>query len=775
MAKIKGIKRPAAHSSTQPQLLKKRKVEADRDPIKKPRTLKEKASERKTIPIPAVDSGDSGESDVDEDDLLFYKEVSPSRVFLNGLDQKAIARSKHEEKRLHKLTKPARIHADHDDLPSIASHDDDPQLWDSDLGKDSGSEGDPEGDSDLDSDGSESDGPASSDTEQSYERQPRVRAPSREAPRWNPSKTGSLAGPAPEELSDSDSDASSTGPKSRPDAHPGSRVEDVSTGARFGRPAVVTIIGARSRKARIQGAKEQLAGICQEILADPENSLGLLRRLHSFALPSIATQTHPKPVANDPLIRKLAFLSQLAVFKDIIPGYRIRPLTDKEKAEKVSQMVQRTRDYEQGLVGVYQNYLQVLEDEIKAKSELSGTALRCMCSLLTEATHFNYRVNLMSAIVADLSKKSWDESSELCLNTIVTVLRKDNTGETSLEVVRLLNRMVKERRFHVHPNVLSCLLHLRLKSELGGVRASDDRAEKEEDRNKLRKRNDVKRHKGRGKMEDKLHLSKNAKKVLKENKEIEEEMREAEAEVDREERAKTHTETLKLLFVLYFRILKNPHPTPTTSWSSGGNFADLLAVLKTLISRETSDTRTEGPDGGVDAGATLLGEEEGRRQRLMCIVTAFELLSGQGEALVIDLGDFVNFLYVIIVELSVLRGIENVSQTSRASKVPSAGNSPPWRSAAFAKRLLTAALYWPPATVLRVLDFVHTLLVKEPALDSLLSTDDRVTDGIYRPELDDPQLCNVFATSFWELRHLEKTHWDPRVRAEAGKLANFRR
>jgi nucleolar complex protein 3 len=44
-----------------------------------------------------------------------------------------------------------------------------------------------------------------------------------------------------------------------------------------------------------------------------------------------------------------------------------------------------------------------------AKSELSGTALRCMCSLLTEATHFNYRVNLMSAIVADLSKKSWDE------------------------------------------------------------------------------------------------------------------------------------------------------------------------------------------------------------------------------------------------------------------------------------------------------------------------------------------------------------------------------
>ena len=54
---------------------------------------------------------------------------------------------------------------------------------------------------------------------------------------------------------------------------PEQKVEDVSTGARFGRPAVVDVIGNKSRKARIQGAKEQIAGICQEIVADPENSV----------------------------------------------------------------------------------------------------------------------------------------------------------------------------------------------------------------------------------------------------------------------------------------------------------------------------------------------------------------------------------------------------------------------------------------------------------------------------------------------------------------------
>ena len=34
-----------------------------------------------------------------------------------------------------------------------------------------------------------------------------------------------------------------------------------------------------------------------------------------------------------------------------------------------------------------------------------------MCTLLVEVTHFNFRVNLMSTIVAALSRKSWDQVS----------------------------------------------------------------------------------------------------------------------------------------------------------------------------------------------------------------------------------------------------------------------------------------------------------------------------------------------------------------------------
>lgn len=87
------------------------------------------------------------------------------------------------------------------------------------------------------------------------------------------------------------------------------------------------------------------------------------------------------------------------------------------------------------------------------------------------------------------------------------------------------------------------------------------------------------------------------------------------------------TETLKLLFVLYFRVLKNPTPTPLLPAALQGIsrfahlvsidfFKDLLAVLRELIVREGDEEEVGAP--------------ERVRLRLACIVTAFELLSGQG-------------------------------------------------------------------------------------------------------------------------------------------------
>ncbi|KAF9005619.1 nucleolar complex-associated protein-domain-containing protein [Cyathus striatus] len=762
---------------------------------------KERASDRKIIPIPSAQ--EDSDIDLSEQDLEVLDHFGQAASFLRSLDQSAISRSKKETVRLHELSKPARKDGnDVDDLPPLSSDD-------SDISESESVDYQEESDS---TDGSDSvstkQGPQAleqdSDTEMPYESIPRRS--------WKSSEPASIQrlpiklkdgrvqniGTKPfviqRDASDNDEDDDFTPsvPLQNSPVAPGSGF----TGTRFGRLGIADILQIKSRKERVECAKVQIAEICQEILSEPEYSLGLLKRLHSFSLKELSVALGTPPLPNDSLIRRLAILSQLAIFRDVAPGYRIRPLTDKEKAEKVGQVVARTREWEQGLVSAYQTFLQVLESELKEHTDLAEVALRTMCTLLTDLVHFNFRVNIMTCVITRLSKKSWDNLSGLCLDTLIKVFKTDATGEASLEIVRLLNRMVKERRFKIHPRVLSCLLHLRLRTELG-VRASERSADKESDG----VLNNAKR---KSKKADQVYLSKKARKALKEKKEIEKEMQEAEAEVDKEQKAAMQTETLKLLFALYFRILKNPAPTSLLPAALLGIskfahlvnidfFKDLMLTLKNLICIDENAMK----DDADDENDMLFENDLGKVSRnLLCVVTAFELLTGQGEALNIDLSDFVARLYTLLLPLSMMSDIDSplpfsVSNYDHAGKTESIADmlfraldlvfsprtsgsaAPPWRSAAFSKRLLLASLHWPPPIAIRAIKFVLDLVAKDRKLEALLCTEDRIFDGVYRPEVDDPQLCHPFGTSFYEVLALQMLHFDPTVRKVAEKLQNF--
>ena len=50
----------------------------------------------------------------------------------------------------------------------------------------------------------------------------------------------------------------------------------------------------------------------------------------------------------------------MAVFKDILPGYKIRELSDSELAVKVTKVVQKMRDYEMALLKAFQAYVKLL-------------------------------------------------------------------------------------------------------------------------------------------------------------------------------------------------------------------------------------------------------------------------------------------------------------------------------------------------------------------------------------------------------------------------------
>lgn len=210
------------------------------------------------------------------------------------------------------------------------------------------------------------------------------------------------------------------------------------------------------------------------------------------------------------------------------------------------------------------------------------------------------------------------QSSQLCVNTLSQIFRDDASGYTSLELVKLLSRTIKARSYLVHPAVLTCLLSIRFQ-DLGGIRASTDRIERDRPRQQQphRYHNDKKGRKGAN---DKPYMNKKTRKVLKEKKEIEKEIAEAENVVKEEERSHNSTETLKLLFALYFRILKLPVEQKSellppaleglarfATLINVDFFRDLLNVLKDIMG-QTRDIRIE----------------------LLCVVTALQLLTGQG-------------------------------------------------------------------------------------------------------------------------------------------------
>ncbi|KAI9629251.1 hypothetical protein KEM48_011099 [Puccinia striiformis f. sp. tritici PST-130] len=218
-----------------------------------------------------------------------------------------------------------------------------------------------------------------------------------------------------------------------------------------------------SFKNRIQCAKLEIAGLAQEAISDPEMSLGSLKRLLAMCCPTL-------PDTND-VDSKL-----LAIFLDIIPGYRIRAITDAEKQTKISQMVARQREWEEGLVSVYRRYLEVCEKEVVKNTPLSACCLKSLCTLLQSKTHFNFSQNIMQIIVRKLGQREWDNLSLECAESITTVFKKDIKGDDSLQLVRLIVRTIKSRNYSVHPELLEVLLSLRLKNELSShIRASNDR------------------------------------------------------------------------------------------------------------------------------------------------------------------------------------------------------------------------------------------------------------------------------------------------------------
>ncbi|RKP34857.1 nucleolar complex-associated protein-domain-containing protein, partial [Dimargaris cristalligena] len=535
-------------------------------------------------------------------------------------------------------------------------------------------------------------------------------------------------------------------------------------------------ISAMSKKEASLFIRNYLAEAAQTVVEDPENGIDSLKRLRSITL----------QVRAYPQYHRLALLTQLAVFKDIIPGYMIRSLTEDEKSAKVSKEVKQLRIYEENLVRYYQQYLQTLDELIKDNEaheithpnqpSVAQVAVQCMCDLLVAAPHFNFRLNLLNSIVSRMSAREYTAIPQLCCRAITQLFQQDESGQYSCDAVSIISKMIKGRKYNVHIEVIKSFLHLRLREELDPnvVREGDSKGKPGDSKTGFKR--------GTGPMTDMgkaAHLSRKTRKHLKETQQVRKELQVADAEYSQEEKQKWHTETLKMVFITYFRILKNKASSKLLPAVLEGLarfahlisvefFADLLSILKQIMNGEHIHQSVDEDTVDSDEGHVLVPT----RITLLCIVTAFQLLSGQGEALNIDLQEFHTQLYRVLPRLmgnadldqsthDDLKGqiILDAKVDSEAALLLKAleilffkrGQVPIGRVAAFTKRLASTAMYYPPAVAVKCITLIRMLLTKYRRLDQLFNTEEAVTSGVYMAELDDPDLCNPFATSLYEI------------------------
>jgi nucleolar complex protein 3 len=143
------------------------------------------------------------------------------------------------------------------------------------------------------------------------------------------------------------------------------------------------------------------------------------------------------------------------------------------------------------------------------------------------------------------------------------------------------------------------------------------------------------------KKKTRIFRTKKERKNLKERKKVEKDLEEADAQISVEEREHVQSETLKIVFSLYFRTLKETTDDAMLSVILDGIakfarlinaefFGDLLEVIREILER---------------------WEETRVRQELVCLNTAFTLLANQGGSN-IDLSYFVQRFYELLPEIS---------------------------------------------------------------------------------------------------------------------------
>ena len=572
-----------------------------------------------------------------------------------------------------------------------------------------------------------------------------------------------------------------------------------------------TAIAGTSTKSHEKSKEDQNEKSADSTSKEPQYQKTQSKMHKLLDLAHLSTNGHDAHAA------RLALLSLLAIFQDILPSYRIRLPTEAEMGVRVTKETKQTWDYERKLLQSYQLYLQLLEKtweegkfghksilaqmqedrQGKGKKQqqeggppttLAATAILALSQLLQTCYNFNFRTNLLQIVVRQANHRSSEEVRSSCCQALAAMFIKDVQGEASLEAVRRMGKLIKERQQQAHhgkgggltiyPELLNTWLSLPL-------RVHEDEA-----------------------MAAKLASQAKAKKARKSQQdkdmaEIEKEMKEGDAAVDKIDLAKNQADILHVVILTYFRVLKLvAHMSEEGGKKSAATSELLPAALRGLA----KFSHLINMDAVVDLLAVLKDLLKHAQNlpvdaAINCILCALKTLKGPGRDMIpVDPKEYLIPLYNLLPRL----GVEGIDSDLNESRIRNDGNSNIYsdktieaaiqcldhallqrrelsttRLSGFLKRLTSTSLQCQPHSSAPLLACARQLAARYSASSSskvgrmLENEEDVIAEGMYAPEAEDPEHANAHATSLWELALLSY-HVHPKVADQAMGMAEGR-
>lgn len=450
--------------------------------------------------------------------------------------------------------------------------------------------------------------------------------------------------------------------------------------------------------------KEEIAELGSKLIEDPEENIVCLTRLRKMS------------ESKNFMTSQLSILALIPIFKSLAPSYKIRPLTDTEKREKVSREIAKLRNFEQNLVINYKAYIELLTKYLKISYSNSmnnnkitsdqlkrgNIALKAATELcLSSLRHFNFREELFTIIIKRLNKKPQHQQDYpifiKSLRVLETLLKDDaEHGDITFDIIKIMTKSIKDKKFRVDESVVNVFLSISL---LEDYDPNNNNNNKDDHHNTTLK--------PKLKKKDRIHLSKKERKARKERKEIEEEIQKAEQAITVEQREKYQAQVLKMVLTLYLEILKAGSSSSQLIDGDGkktkndasllmgavleglsrfgqmsnldllGDFLEVLREIMTDIIEEHKQSGDNDNDNDDESGGMYSGNE--LRTILLCIATSFSLVLNHNSMgklpMAIDLSKFVSTLYIILTDLALDPDLEFSHKTLRLADPLSSSSS----------------------------------------------------------------------------------------------------